>query len=275
MTVKQEAKLGTEKKQLTIMFTDIADFTNISEKLAADDLSKNMSEYLDVVAAVIRSKAGTLDKFIGDAVMAFWGAPRECPEHALMACEAALECKTALDALNEKLAAKGFPQFYTRFGINTGEAIVGNMGTDNRMSFTAIGDSVNLASRVEALNKNYATEILVCESTYNLVADKFLFRKIDQTVVKGKSVPLKIFQLVAHKRQASEALVARVEQFNSGMDLFFAGEFEKAKSTFKILGANVIKDPVLENAIRRVEAAIADQQLDSSRGYTPTIMRHK
>lgn len=275
LTVKQEAALGTNKKQLTIMFTDIADFTNISEKLSADDLSKNMSQYLDIVAAVIKSKTGTLDKFIGDAVMAFWGAPRECPEHALRACEAALECKARIDALNEKLEAKGFPRFHTRFGINTGEAIVGNMGTDTRMSFTAIGDSVNLASRVELLNKNYATEILVCESTYHLVADKFLFRKIDQTVVKGKSAPLKVYQLVEHKSQASEDLTVRVEQFNSGMDLLFAGEFEKAKSIFKILGANVIKDPVLENAMSRLEALVADQQQDSSRSFNPTILQYK
>jgi class 3 adenylate cyclase len=268
---KQEARLETTKKELTLLFTDIADFTTISESLSPDQLSENMAIYLDKIAAVIRKNQGTLDKFIGDAVMAFWGAPQVCQNHAELACKTAIECKHELDQMNEGFKRKGHPIFFTRFGINTGGAIVGNMGTDTRMSFTAIGDSVNLASRTEALNKNYGTEILITQSTYERVKDKFAFRFVDETIVKGKSNALRMYELIGEKDSINPEYQKQIDRHNEAMNQLLDGDIRGALTKLKKLQNDSPALLLTQYTIERLENLLAENQTE----YKATVMRTK
>ena len=196
LTNKQEAFLNVEKKEITVMFTDIIDFTTISEKISLDDLLVILSEYFAAVTEVISRNRGTVDKFIGDSIMAFWGAPHENKNHAYDACRTALEIQLVLHNLNKKLVDRKLPALNTRVGISTGICTVGNIGHKDRFNYTAVGDTVNLASRVELLNKNYSTDILMTESTYNIVKDFYDCIKIDHVPIKGKKEIIDVYQLL-------------------------------------------------------------------------------
>lgn len=191
------AELGGEKRHLTMMFTDIAGFTTISESMTTEALLQHISEYLDNLTTIILEQQGTVDKYIGDAIMSFWGAPNADESQEYHSCKAALLCLSRLKALNAKWAAEGKPELPTRFGINSGDVSVGNMGSRDRMNYTVLGDAVNLASRLEAINKYYGTDVIVGESTYEVVKDQFCFRPIDVVAVKGKTRGVKIYQLLA------------------------------------------------------------------------------
>lgn len=193
---KQEAFLSVEKKEITVMFTDIIDFTTISEKISLDDLLVILSEYFAAVTEVISRNRGTVDKFIGDSIMAFWGAPHENDNHAYDACRTALEIQLVLHNLNKKLVDRNLPALNTRVGISTGICTVGNIGHKDRFNYTAVGDTVNLASRVELLNKNYSTDILMTESTYEIVKDFYDCIKIDHVPIKGKKEIIDVYQLL-------------------------------------------------------------------------------
>ncbi len=199
MASGQEARLGGERRELTICFSDIKDFTSVSEKMAPEELVKHLGDYLDLVSKTIQSNRGTIDKYIGDAVMAFWNAPTATDDHAYLACCAALQNQAALRDARREWQRLGKPVFITRIGIHTGEAIVGNVGSELFMNYTAIGDSVNLASRLEGLNKTYETEILISESTYEKVKDRIVARPVDRVTVKGKTQPVEVYELVALK----------------------------------------------------------------------------
>jgi len=191
------AELGGEKRRLTMMFTDIEGFTTISESMSTEQLLMHISEYLDNMTQIILARQGTVDKYIGDAIMSFWGAPLPDRDHEYHSCIAALQCLSKLKEMNAKWAAQGKPELHTRFGISSGEVSVGNMGSSDRMNYTVLGDSVNLASRLEGINKYYGTEIIVGEATYEAVRDRFCFRPVDVVAVKGKVRGVKIYQLLA------------------------------------------------------------------------------
>lgn len=191
------ATLGGERRHLTIMFTDIEGFTTISESMSTEGLLQHVSEYLDDMTKIILSQQGTVDKYIGDAIMCFWGAPVVDDAQEYHSCKTALLCQTRLRALNARWTAEGKPALHTRFGINSGEVSVGNMGSSDRMNYTVLGDAVNLASRLEGVNKYYSTNIIVGESTYEVVKTKFCFRPLDVVAVKGKHHGVKIYQLLA------------------------------------------------------------------------------
>lgn len=191
------AELGGEKRRLTMMFTDIEGFTSISESMETEALLQHISEYLDALTTIILAQNGTVDKYIGDAIMSFWGAPLPDVEHEIHACRAALLCARELETLNAKWASEGKPPLRTRFGISTGEVSVGNMGSRERMNYTVLGDSVNLASRLEGINKYYGTRIMVGADTYEAVKDSFLFRPVDVVAVKGKARGIPIYELLA------------------------------------------------------------------------------
>jgi len=178
--------LGGEKRNITIFFSDIRDFTPISEKLEPEDLVKLLNEYLTEMTSIIGKDQGLVDKYMGDAIMAFWGAPLDQPNHAEMACSSSLEMLEKLKGLQKKWKSQDIPSFDIRIGLNSGDAIVGNMGSSKRFDYTAIGDNVNLASRLEGLNKYYGTKILITENTKKSVKDKFETRKLDLVKVKGK-----------------------------------------------------------------------------------------
>lgn len=191
------AELGGEKRHLTMMFTDIAGFTTISESMTTEALLQHISEYLDQMTQIILQQQGTVDKYIGDAIMSFWGAPNPDDQQEYHSCRSALLCLAKLRELNARWANEGKPELPTRFGISSGDVSVGNMGSSDRMNYTVLGDSVNLASRLEGINKYYGTDVIVGESTYEVVKDRFCFRPIDVVAVKGKTRGVKIYQLLA------------------------------------------------------------------------------
>jgi len=193
------------KTDVTIMFSDIRDFTSISEALDAQDLALLLNGYLSDMTRIIFNTQGTLDKYIGDAVMAFWGAPFEERDHAVRACRAALAMMQRVAELREEWRAAGRPVLDIGIGLNTGNASVGNMGSQLRYGYTAMGDAVNLSSRLEGLNKEYRTHIIVGSGTYEAVRDAgFLFRELDLIRVKGKLQPVTIYELVALQDDAGQ-----------------------------------------------------------------------
>ena len=188
------------KTEVTVMFSDIRGFTTISEKLDAQELAALLNDYLTDMTQIVFAHDGTLDKYIGDAVMAFWGAPFEEPGHATKACHAALEMIARLKEMQKKWKAEGKPVLDIGVGLTTGIASVGNMGSALRYGYTALGDTVNLSSRLEGLNKEYATHILLSEATVAAVVDPLLiFRELDLIRVKGKLQPVTLYELVASR----------------------------------------------------------------------------
>ena len=192
----QEAKLGGEKRELTIAFSDIAGFTSIAETMPGDALVEHLGEYLAALSHEIMESGGTVDKFIGDSVMAFWGAPAVNPKHAAAACVAVLRCRKKLEELRPRWLAEGKPAFKTRIGLGTGEVLVGNIGSAARMNYTVIGDAANLASRLEGLNKHYHTEIMLGETTYLQAKDRIVARPIDLVTVAGRAEPVLVYELI-------------------------------------------------------------------------------
>ena len=197
----EDVKLGGERVPLTLLFSDIRGFTSMSERLPAEQVVRILNEYLDRMAEIVFRNGGTLDKFIGDAVMAFWGAPVPVADHARRAVDTALEMMDELGALNRKWAAEGVDQALDiGIGVNSGEAVVGNIGSEtHKLDYTAIGDTVNLASRLEGLNKNYSTNIIVSQATKDAVGDAYEFRELDDVKVKGKEQAVKIYELLRRK----------------------------------------------------------------------------
>ncbi len=191
------AELGGEKRRLTMMFTDIEGFTTISESMQTEALLQHISEYLDHLTTIILGQSGTVDKYIGDAIMSFWGAPVADPDHETHACRAALLCVRELESLNARWTSQGKPELRTRFGISSGEVSVGNMGSRERMNYTVLGDAVNLASRLEGINKYYHTRIIVGANTAEVVKARFLMRPVDVVAVKGKAQGVPIYELLA------------------------------------------------------------------------------
>lgn len=223
--------LGGEQRELTILFSDIRGFTTVSESLTPPELVKLLNEYLSPMTRIVLEELGTLDKFIGDAVMAIFNAPLDVPGHATHACTAAVRMMEKLKELNEGFAAKGMHTLDIGVGINTGPAVVGNMGADIRFDYTAIGDSVNLASRLEGLNKYYASHILVSEDTRNQVEEgRFVFREVDRVKVKGKHLPIVMYELMI----ANADILPRFEE---GLSCYRAQDFAAARAIFDDLAA--------------------------------------
>lgn len=189
-------KLGGVKQEITLVFTDVRGFTTIAEAADPDVLMRQTSRYFAVMTAAFLAEGGTIDKFIGDAVMVFWNAPNPQDDHVARACRAALAAKAAGDKLNADFEAEGLEAFFTRFGIHVGEAVVGNVGSTERMNYTALGNTVNLAARLEGLNKQVGTAVLVSEDVFLRVRDQFEFRALDAVVAKGMTRETRIFELV-------------------------------------------------------------------------------
>ena len=233
--LNKEAVLEAEKKEITVFFSDIAGFTSISEKIPPELLSRTLGDYLSFITKTILRQQGTVDKFIGDAVMALWGAPHKLSGHELYACRAALECRAGLEKFNLILAEKKIPAFLTRIGINIGEAIVGNMGYEERLSYTAIGDNVNLASRLEGLNKFYHTDIIISGAVYEKVCKSVLAKFIDIAAVKGKNHGIRIYELVSMLDQADSRQQQRICRYNEAMELYLNRKWQDAMSIFNEL----------------------------------------
>jgi adenylate cyclase len=193
--MNREPELGGEIRELSIMFTDIAGFTTLAESRKVDEIVRTLEGYLGAMTAAIHKHSGTVDKFIGDAVMAIWNAPRPCEKHAIKACAAALACTQAARKLFNEAAQPGMAPLHMRCGLNRDRVIVGNVGSPDRINYTALGDGVNLASRLESLNKVYGTAIIVSESIHQEAASEFCFRLLDRVAVVGKRQAVLIYEL--------------------------------------------------------------------------------
>ena len=191
------AEIGGERREVTLLFTDIADFTSISEDMEPSTLMQEVSEYLAEASGMLIEHGATIDKYIGDAIMAMWNAPVDQENHVELACRAALKTAAVIDSLNERRTAEGRPPFRTRFGLHVGEVVVGNVGSDERMNYTALGETVNLASRLEGLNKQLGTDILVSEAVMGTLSEEFVARPVDMVRVKGTTHPVRVFELVS------------------------------------------------------------------------------
>lgn len=221
--------LGGEQRELSILFSDIRGFTTVSESLTPPELVTLLNEYLSPMTRIVLEERGTLDKFIGDAVMAIFNAPLDVPQHAVHACRTAVRMLDELKKLNEGFSARGMHTIDIGVGINTGPAVVGNMGADIRFDYTAIGDAVNLASRLEGLNKYYGSHILVSEETWRQIpSGMFTFREVDRVRVKGKHQPVVIYELMVAKQE----LLARFEE---GLERYRSKEFGAARQIFDAL----------------------------------------
>ncbi len=221
-----DVHLGGERLEITILFSDVENFTTISESMSMETLMTILSDYFDVISKIVLEEEGTIDKYIGDSLMAFWGAPLKITDHAEKACLTSLQCLAAI-----KLQKK----WVTRFGIHTGEVIVGNIGTSERINYTVIGDAVNVASRLEGINKEYHTSIMISEVVRDKLTFRFVTRPIDFVAVKGKKTKLKIFELMGMTDGILAATSEQIELsklFTVAYAIFEDGMLEEAKRCF-------------------------------------------
>ena len=225
--------LGGERRHVTLFFSDLAGFTTISERLSAEEVVGLLNDYLSRMTDIILDEEGTVDKFEGDAIMAFWGAPLPQEDQALRACRAALRQQAALAELNQRFEDLGLPRLGMRIGLHTGEAVVGNLGSEKRFDYTAIGDTVNLASRLEGLNKFYGTFIMASETTMAECGDGVLFREVDRVAVKGKEKPVGVFQPLGLKEALTPADTGLSKEFGEALELYRQEKFPEAAALFQ------------------------------------------
>jgi adenylate cyclase len=194
-------------------------------------LAKLLNIYFTSMTKLLFKYKGTLDKYIGDAVMAFWGAPLEVGNHALLACECAFEMLNHLDELNNTFRNNKLPTIDIGIGINSGDVNVGTMGSEIIRSYTVLGDNVNLTARLEAINKEYGTKIIISENTYHAIKDHFICREVDKVRVKGKKIPVRIYELI-DKRRFDAQLKAAIDEYETAYSFYTAKDFLKAKDYF-------------------------------------------
>ncbi len=226
-------KLGGEERVLTAFFSDVAGFSSISEKLSPDELVALLNDYLTEMTDIILKYDGTVDKFEGDAIIAFFGAPVPYEDHALRACLVAIEMQKRLEEMRAVWKSEGKHELYMRIGMNTGKMVVGNMGSKTRMDYTMMGDSVNLASRLEGVNKQYTTETMISESTYEKVKEDIETRELDRIRVVGKTEPIKIYEVLGRKGEMNSHTRAILPLFNQGIQYYSNREWKEALACFE------------------------------------------
>ena len=231
----EEAKLEGHKRNISILFTDIANFTQLAEKSSESMLVRHVGEYFGIVSKIVYQHGGIIDKYIGDAVMALWGTENESGDaDALNACLGAMHVLRDLEISNKNFIKQGKPPLYTRFGINSGEAIVGNIGSPNRLNYTAIGDSVNIASRLEPLNKNYKTQLLISETTFKQVQHKIVCRLIDKVIIRGKENASLIYEPIGTETELKVNDFDFLEHYHNGFKGYIEGNWHKASIHFNL-----------------------------------------
>jgi adenylate cyclase len=226
-------ELGGETRNVTVFFSDIEGFSLIAEKMSPDSLMQLMNEYLSAMTDVIEGHGGYVDKYIGDSIVAVFGAPADDPDHAANAARAALDCCTRLGELNASSALFSECRLAQRIGINSGEALVGNFGSQRRFNYSVMSDAVNLASRLEGANKFYGTTIIASETTVALTGAAFTWRELDAVRVKGRNQALKIYQLLARATEPTESQTALIANYADGLAHWRAREFELAAKCFE------------------------------------------
>lgn len=228
--------LEGDSREMTVLFTDVRGFTTISEGLDPKELSQLMNEYLTPMTYVIHKYRGTIDKYMGDAIMAFWGAPLPDPDHAKHALQAAIGMIEELKVVNKAFEAKGWAHIRIGVGLNTGTMTVGNMGSTFRMAYTVMGDAVNLGSRLESITKQYGVNIIVSEYTKAKVPD-YVYRELDKIQVKGKNEPVSIFEPIGLVGSVDSATLEELERYHHAVELFKKQKWDEAEAIFKELQA--------------------------------------
>jgi class 3 adenylate cyclase len=226
--------LGGTRRHMTAIFTDIQGFSTIAEKLAPEDLVALLNDYLSAMSDVILEQRGTIDKYEGDAIIAFFGAPLNVDDHALRACRSALLMKRLERELNKTYAEKGTSPrpLLTRIGINTGDMVVGNMGTRRKMDYTIMGNAVNLASRLEGVNKQYGSWILASEHTIRETQGKITSRRLDRVRVVGIGEPVRLHEILALAEETPPRTLMNIELFHRAQDLFENQDWAAAEAIF-------------------------------------------
>ncbi|HJW85548.1 MAG TPA: adenylate/guanylate cyclase domain-containing protein, partial [Candidatus Brocadiaceae bacterium] len=230
-------KLGGERRYMTVLFSDVEGFTALSEQMQPEEISAILNEYLGQMMHCIKKTGGTLDKFIGDAVMAEWNAPVSQDDHAARACKTALFMMEELEILRAKWKKEQRPPLNARIGINSGDMVVGNMGSREIFDYTVIGTEVNTSARLEPLNKDFGTRIAVSDSTRReaekYYPDTFLFRFLAKVALKGRNIPLNVYELVGWKDAIGKDHLEAMEIYREGLDLFFKARFSDARKLFQ------------------------------------------
>lgn len=258
----REAVFGGERRCVTLMFSDIVGFTSQAEKLSPEELVDQLREYFNVIGDEIARTGGVVDKYIGDAVMALWNAPSQAEGHALAACRAGLAIQHALSQARERWQASGKPPMETRIGIHTGEAIVGNFGSDLRLTYTALGDNVNLASRIEGINGRYGTLLLISGDTWAAAGEAILARPVDLVAVKGKSKPVELFELLALRESATAEQVRFAARCQAAFADYRLRRWSSAREQWQQLADHYPEDLPIQQLLHRA-ATLEFQPVDS------------
>ncbi|MEZ5435138.1 MAG: adenylate/guanylate cyclase domain-containing protein [Pseudomonadales bacterium] len=224
-----------ESKKMTVLFSDIRGFTDMSETLSAADLKSLLNRYFTPMTEIIFEQQGTIDKYVGDMIMAFWGAPLNDPQHELHAVQAAMRMQKKQAVLREEFQRLGLPPIHTGIGINTGAMNVGDMGSTYRRAYTVLGDAVNLGSRLESITKFYGAAILVSEATYSAVQQDFVWREVDYMQVKGKKEPIRVYEPLVLRTEASAELLQQVEQYGTARAAYLARQWDEAQQRYTAL----------------------------------------
>ena len=263
--------LGGEKRVITAFFSDVQGFTSISERLSPEELVELLNEFLTEMTDIILRHEGTVDKFEGDAIIAFFGAPNELENQAEVACMACIDMQKRLAELRRKWRAENRPELKMRIGLCTGSAVVGNMGSRNRMDYTMMGDTVNTAARLEGVNKVYGTYTMISEATFQAAGDWIRAREIDAINVVGKAEPVKVYELIGYPSDVSDEIKQAVEHYGLGLAAYRGRKWDRAAALFKKVLAVNPDDGPSKTMIERCRRFKADPPAENWNGaYTMT-----
>lgn len=255
-------ELGGERRSITLLFTDVRDYTTVAETLPPEDLMIRTSLYFEEITRGVAARCGSIDKFMGDGAMAIWNAPVIDEQHTFNACLAALEIRDALVVFNDELKRNKFPPMYTRFGLHTGDAVVGNVGSSDRMNYTAVGATVNMAARLESLNKFYGTTILTSEYVMLQMNEKFVFRPVDVVAPKGYASTIGVYELVGGQPGAADVPEAlwvspikreRCRRFAEAYTAYRGRDWQRAGDLFEALLVENIEDKLSQIYVERAQ----------------------
>ncbi|MEO5375382.1 MAG: adenylate/guanylate cyclase domain-containing protein [Alphaproteobacteria bacterium] len=248
----KSVEVGGESREMTVLFSDVRGFTTLSEGLAPQELTQLMNAFLSPMTKTIHKHRGTIDKYMGDAIMAFWGAPLEDKDHARHATEAALAMIGSLDEVNRSFEARGWKAIKIGVGLNTGVMNVGNMGSDFRLAYTVLGDAVNLGSRLEGLTKQYGVLVIVNETTAAAVPD-LVVRQLDAVRVKGKDQPVTIFEPVGFREAVDATTLANLDRYHEALTLYRAQKWAEARAAFEALHTDEPERKIHHIYLERIE----------------------